>query len=325
MNETQLREQYEKQKPSYASWGNIVAQHILTELSRKDYDISAFIKVPSDPRVKETNSFIEKALYRSKNYQNPLLDITDKVGVRFVVLNLYDIEIIKEIINSTKEWDISLDRDFEEEKKSKPELFTYQSVHYIVRNRSIFNYNGYNIETGTPCEIQIRTLLQHAYAELSHDIVYKKTDEVPSRVKRKFARSMALIEATDELFKEVQELVNYEDAQFKDFISNMKLYTSTSNYSEKLNKYIYDAYKPLLQEESITAIDIKHFISDHSFLQTKVKGADELILIRKQPITYLIYYLIEKYRNQVVSLWPLSEVELQPLFIDMGKSIEQYI
>lgn len=325
MNEVQLREQFEILKPVYASWGNMVVQQILTKLSQKNYDICSFIKVPSEPRIKETNSFIEKALYRSKNYKNPLLDITDKVGVRFVVLNLCDIEIIKEIIDGMEEWDISLDRDFEEEKRSKPELFTYQSVHYIVRNRKACNYCGIDIESGTPCEIQIRTLLQHAYAELSHDIAYKKADDIPSYVKRKFARSMALIEATDELFKEVQELVNYEDAQFKDFISIMQPYTSISNYSEKLNRYIFDSYKSLLQEKSVTSIDIRQFISDHSFLQTKVKGTDELVLIRRQPITYLIYFLIEKYRNQVVRLWPLSEVELQPLFIDMGKSIEQYI
>ena len=40
-------------------------------------------------------------------------------------------------------------------------------------------YNGHTIEKDTPCEIQIRTLEQHAYAELSHDYVYKKESGQP--------------------------------------------------------------------------------------------------------------------------------------------------
>lgn len=325
MDELKLREEFELRKPQYSYWGKIVAEEILKRLTQQGKNVETFIKIPPNPRVKETNSFIEKALYRSKNYKNPLNDITDKVGVRFVVLNLCDIKIIKDIIDHIDGWEVSLDRDFEDEKKLKPELFTYQSVHYIVRNQSAYHDGEVIIEERTPCEIQIRTLLQHAYAELSHDIAYKKTEDIPSEVKRKFARSMALIEATDELFREVQELVDYEDAQFKDFINSMRPYTSASVYNEKLNKYIYDSFKSLLHEKEITAIDIIQFLSRNAFLQTKVKNSEELALLRRQPVTYLLYFLIEKYRNQVVRMWPLSETELQPLFVDMGKSIEQYI
>lgn len=324
MNEIQLREEYERSKPQYAKWGDIVANRILKELADAGYDYKMLIKIPPLPRVKETKSFIEKALYRSKHYTDPLVNISDKVGVRFVVLNLCDIEIVKRIIDNIGEWEISLDRDFEEEKRLKPELFTYQSVHYIVRNKIDVNDEGISIKAKTSCEIQIRTLLQHAYAELSHDIVYKKVDNIQPEIKRKFARSMALIEATDELFKEVQEMVDYDDTQFKELVSRLLPYTSVSDYSQNLNRYIYDAYKMLLQSNSITASDILHFIIKHSFLQEKVKDSDELGLIRKQPITYLIYFLIEEYRNQVISSWPLSNQELQPLFADMGKSIEQY-
>nr|WP_249804714.1 MULTISPECIES: hypothetical protein [unclassified Bradyrhizobium] len=54
-----------------------------------------------------------------------------------------------------------------------PYEFRYQSVHYIVRSRGDQKLDGQNITAGTPCEVQIRTLLQHAHSELTHDTIYK--------------------------------------------------------------------------------------------------------------------------------------------------------
>lgn len=287
------------------------------------YDLTSFIKIfPVTPRVKDTNSFIDKALYRAKTYSNPICDITDKVGVRFVVLNLDEIDIIKNIIDSTIEWEVSKDRDFENERDDKPELFTYQSVHYVVKNRKAFTIDDIAVNINTPCEIQIRTLLQHAYAELSHDIAYKKAEDISSQMKRKFARSMALIEATDELFKEVCDMVNTEEASFKEYLSTMKPFAISDDYVENLNKFIFSAYKPLMQRYNISAIDIKEFIFEKHFLQGKVKKQDGNPLLRRQPITYLVYYLISKYKHQVIESWPLTQMELQPLFNDMGVGFE---
>ena len=68
------------------------------------------------------------------------------------------------MIESADIWEWSKDVDYEELKREHPEIFDYQSIHYIVRNSEQFIYSGIVIQKGIPCEIQIRTLEQHAYA-----------------------------------------------------------------------------------------------------------------------------------------------------------------
>jgi len=52
----------------------------------------------------------------------------------------------------------------------------------------------------TTCEVQVRTLLQRAYAELSHDTSYKPSVTLEGDVRLQIARAPALVETTDEIF-----------------------------------------------------------------------------------------------------------------------------
>lgn len=322
MNEKELLNKYELDKPCLEAWGEYLINCIQQKIVGKGFEPKDLLKIfPISPRIKEDKSFIEKALYRNKNYEDPYNNITDKVGVRFVVLTVKDINIIKQIIKDFSDWNISEDRDFITERDKKPEMFTYQSVHYVVRNNNEIQYNNLTIKANTPCEIQVRTLLQHAYAELSHDIIYKTTEQISPDMRRKFARSMAFIEATDELFMEVQEMVNDEYTLFNDFIKIIKPFTISSFYVDKLNKLVFQAYKPFLEKQNINFSDILKFIDEKAFLKDKVQS-ETFVLMRNQPVSYLLYYIISKFRHQAIEYFPLDEKELQPLYNDLGQSIE---
>ncbi|MCC2018497.1 hypothetical protein QM121_09360 [Enterobacter hormaechei] len=74
------------------------------------------------------------------------------------------------------------------------------------------------------CEVQVRTLLQHAYAELVHDSVYKPVGIVPKSAERHIARSMALMETTDDLFCSTMKLLyetNVERNKFNNSLSEL--------------------------------------------------------------------------------------------------------
>ncbi|RWP54341.1 MAG: hypothetical protein EOR07_34055 [Mesorhizobium sp.] len=43
----------------------------------------------------------------------------------------------------------------------------------MVRSKDELTFDGETIAAGTPCEIQVRTILQHAYSQLTHDTIYK--------------------------------------------------------------------------------------------------------------------------------------------------------
>lgn len=154
-------------------------------------------------------------LRRGKSYQRPLEEITDRVGVRFIVLLLSELKLVQEVIETAELWVFEKARDFEAERLERPHHFDYQSVHYIVRPRKPFDSVGVVVPAGTPCEVQVRTLLQHAYAELAHDLTYKPSLAVDREVSRKVAKSMALMETTDEIFVQAHEKVEAASAELR--------------------------------------------------------------------------------------------------------------
>lgn len=321
MNQTEFREKFESEKPLYNAWGYYAQSRILNELSRQ-VDLQTFIKVKSEPRVKETNSLIQKAFYRDKNYKDPYNDITDKVGIRFVVLLNDDIRTVCTTLESITDWTYSEDRNYEDERLKNPELFTYQSVHYVIRSKPGLVYEGIDIPPGLPCEVQIRTLLQHAYSELTHDTVYKSKTKSKPEVHRKIARSMALIEAADELFGEVNNMLNAKDTLFESLMSHLRLAYSKiaePDYVKELNMFIFDAYQEVM--DSIDIDDINRFLLNKPVIAELVRKNFDSSLLHRQPIILFLYYFITRRRNKALNLWPLTEKEIEPLYTDLGISI----
>lgn len=320
MNIEEFIIKYNSEKEMFMNYGVYIKETIINNLMEQYNHLDTIIKIPVEPRVKQIDSLLAKAFYRGKNYKDPYQDITDKVGIRFVVLTIEQIGIIKSIIEKHNEWMFSEDVDFERNKDEAPELFTYQSVHYIVRAKADIRFSENIILKNTPCEIQIRTLLQHAYAELSHDTVYKKNKDINPKIKRKMARSMALIEATDELFKEVQNLLLLEDEKYTSFINKALQYSKFNDMTDNLNRYIYHALEPIVLSNSIDESCIDNIIKSKPYIIKTVEEKKNYSIIYRQPIVYLLYYLINNSRYNTMDLWPLSDDVIEPLFIDLGIS-----
>jgi putative GTP pyrophosphokinase len=333
MNEQHFKEKYESEKNIFEAWGNFVNTEILNSLVKANdglIDINLFLKIPSSPRVKNTESIISKAFYRGKQYHDPYTEITDKVGIRYVVLLQKDIKTICEIVENFPQWKHSKDRDFEAERVEKPFTFDYQSVHYIVYCQSPQKYDRILIPKDTPCEIQIRTLLQHAYTELTHDTIYKPKAVANPSVLRLVGKSMALIETTDGIFEDVSQILEASIMNSGGILEElMKIYeefTSSSiraSYEKKLNSFLLDALSDVLADLQIG--DIKKFLfedENNSFLKKIILDRQNSLLLYKQPVVILLYYLIKKKRFQLRNVWPLSDDEIRPLFTDMGISFD---
>lgn len=80
--------------------------------------------------------------------------------------------------------------------------FGYQSVHYLVKmHPSRIRLPEYARFEGLTFEIQIRTLLQHAWAEMEHDIQYKSATVIPSTIRRRFIALAGMLEMADREFE----------------------------------------------------------------------------------------------------------------------------
>ena len=326
ITELEFSKRYVSEIPIFKAWGKFVNDQIKKSLIRELGEVekvNLFLKIPPEPRTKDINSIISKAYYRNKNYTDAYNDITDKVGVRYVVLLVKDINIISNIIVKCPLWKNSKDRDFEEEKLKNPLVFDYQSVHYIVTNVNEFIVDGLIIPVDTPCEIQIRTILQHAYAELTHDTIYKPKTKATPDIQRLIAKSMALIETTDDIFSNVEEELRKSDKEFNNVIEKLEgLYKvfAPEDFEKNMNLFILDAYRDLLNK--IDLKDVDKFIRETKSLQGIINKKRNELLLYRQPIVLLLMYLVVHQRNDCKNLWPLTDFELRPLFTDLGVAYE---
>ncbi len=203
MNATAFGAYLDERRSSLTSYGQYVIEAVTASLrgDLTEVKFKSLLKVPPTFRVKDSASAIQKITL--KGYKDPMAELTDVVGVRFVVLLESDIGLVeKAIINCNGDWTPRKDRFPLFEIKESPEAFQYQSTHFVIRLNQDITIDGNLLHADTPCEVQIRTLVQHAYAEFVHDRVYKPGKYVPSSVRRLVARAMAMLESTDLIFSE---------------------------------------------------------------------------------------------------------------------------
>lgn len=161
------------------------------------------IRVASiDGRVKGHDSLAEKLVRPGKEYSK-LADVTDVVGVRVVTFFEDDVDRVARVI----------DREFKlipehcnDRRKSEPDRFGYKSLHYVCElseaRQNLLENGSFR---GRPIEVQIRSLLQHAWAEIEHDLGYKGAVVLPPDIKRQLSRVAGLLEIADRDFREVRD------------------------------------------------------------------------------------------------------------------------
>ena len=325
MTESELVSLWEADKTIYAEWGDCVSHHILgnIDLSLGEEYRQKFLQIVSAPRLKETSSLVDKAFYRRKNYVNPYLDIKDKVGVRFVVLHTKHLQELNDYISKPELWRIQQDRDYVETRERAPEFFGYEAIHYIVEPINDLEWNGTLIPAGTPCEVQLKTILQHAYSELAHDTIYKPQTEVTAKAKRYCAKAMALIEATDDYFLTViEEIEKAEDAMSSTakqlgslYQGLLKLHPEPGRFNEELIL----AYADLLNEDWFK--DISSFYNSRPWLVQQIKTEVPYRHLVRQPAVLMVLYFISTQKITAQSKWPDTDRNLEPLYALLGENM----
>ncbi len=325
MNEDEFKKKWETDKPIYRAWGEYVVKSISQELENKGKNLDAFLKTPAKYRLKEENSLIDKAFYRpGKNYSDPYNQIEDKVGVRFIVLLLSDIKEICDVIQESDNWSFDACKHFDEDKEKDPLLFTYQSVHYILRPKEEIDLNGVKVPKSTTCEFQIRTLLQHAHAELTHDAIYKAKRTVQPIVHRTVAKSMALIETTDDFFTSVTKQLNYGALEKYGIVERLDgLYltlTGIKPYSQKSSIVIWDVFEKFIDENLID--NIQKLINDpkYNVLPDIIKSRYPKNSFYQQGVILFIYWMLIAKKRRLLKDWPFQRELLEPFAVDLGVS-----
>ena len=192
MKSLEIIKDYERQRPSYIVFSNRVEGLLKILLSSNSIQYHSI-----DNRCKTLDSFSRK-VQSKKNYSD-LLSVTDLAGVRIITNYAEDVDRIAKLVIG--EFDIDIDNSIDKRLEIDSDKFGYISLHYVVSLKETRTALGeYAAFAGMKVEIQIRSILQHAWAEIEHDIGYKSAIEVPRPIRRKFSMLAGLLELADQEF-----------------------------------------------------------------------------------------------------------------------------
>lgn len=195
-----LVREFESEQPVYYAFGRKLVE-LLQEALGEIHLHSIYF------RVKDLERLDEKLSRSGKRYVR-LVDVTDLLGVRVVTYFADDIDRVAQVIE--QEFAVDQTRSVDKRTTMEADRFGYLSVHKVVQlseqRTSLPEYKRFE---GLFAEIQIRSILQHAWAEIEHDLGYL-AEELPVHLRRKFSILSGMLELVDEEFKRLRdELANH--------------------------------------------------------------------------------------------------------------------
>jgi putative GTP pyrophosphokinase len=208
MNTREIIEEYKLKEKLYKDFSKKI-ENILGELIEAQR-----IEIHStSSRAKLINSLEKKisikATSECNRYKN-LSEITDLAGIRIITYYEKETCDIEKLIRA--EFDVDLNNSMDKGAMLDPDRFGYLSKHFVVRlNKKRLDLLELSRFQELFAEIQVRTILQHAWAENEHNLGYKNASVVPKQIKRRFARIAGLLEIADDEFSRIRkELSEYK-------------------------------------------------------------------------------------------------------------------
>lgn len=216
-NKTAVLTQYDQQRKKYERFAREVEHQLRCILEEEGIVCNAITS-----RVKERDSLTQKIDVKSDKYKS-LSEVTDIAGIRIITYYDSDVERAAKIVE--REFCVDKENSINKREALGPEKFGYCSVHYVVSMNEdrlkLPENRGY---AGIKCEIQIRTVLQHAWAEIEHDLGYKSEIDIPKDIRRSFSRLAGLLEVADKEFQEIREFLETYRAKVEAEISEKSDY-----------------------------------------------------------------------------------------------------
>ncbi|AEV37251.1 protein containing RelA/SpoT domain [Pseudovibrio sp. FO-BEG1] len=193
-------------------------------------------------RTKDKASCVEKAA--RKSYQNPRNEMTDISGVRIVLFFESDIDRVCKLVE--EHFAVDYDNSLNKQDLLSTNEVGYRSVHFVCdigeTRHDLPEYSGLK---KLKFEFQVRTVLQHAWAEMAHDRSYKFSGKLPQHLERELYLLSGLLESADKGFDRLSREIDAYQKEVSEATSHGILeipitYTSLLEYFKswaKANSY----------------------------------------------------------------------------------------
>ncbi|EGW37927.1 RelA/SpoT domain-containing protein [Desulfosporosinus sp. OT] len=166
-NSADIIAKFDQVYPVYSDFTNVTENLLKGILQLKGINVHSITS-----RVKSRESLKRKANREDDKYTK-LEDITDLAGIRIITYFADQVDLIASFVE--EEFEVDRSNSVDKRELIDPEKFGYLSLHYVVKlppfRLQLIEYQRFK---DCKLEIQIRSILQHTWAEIEHDLGYKK-------------------------------------------------------------------------------------------------------------------------------------------------------
>jgi ppGpp synthetase/RelA/SpoT-type nucleotidyltranferase len=164
-------------------------------------------------RVKNLDGALEKI--GRKQYSDPSEQLTDLSGIRVITYLEQQVEAISKVVRDL--FDVDELNSLDRAEILGGDKVGYRSTHFVCsvgkKRESLPEYESLG---NLRFEIQVRTVLQHAWAELAHDRSFKFGATLPIKIQRKLNLYAGMLEIVDSSFDEISKEID----RYKQFLDS---------------------------------------------------------------------------------------------------------
>ena len=218
MHGEMILEEYREHLPMYNEMTEVITGRIEETLSA-----SGIIVAGVEHRVKTERSLAGKLELKGSKYPD-IFSITDIVGIRVITFYADDVDKVASLLE--KYFEIDWENSVDKRKLHEIDSFGYLSLHYICRipESNLVSKKWPDLNK-VRFEVQMRTVLQHAWANMNHDTGYKSGVEVPKSYLRRLSRLAGILEMVDDEFGRIRTEIN-------DYRRNIQSLVASGNLDE---------------------------------------------------------------------------------------------
>lgn len=193
-----ILEEYREKIPLFERIRSIAVEQL-----QQCLDENKIIVASINSRIKTEESLTGKLELKGYKYRK-LNDITDIVGIRVVTFFNDEVDIISAL--AEKQFEIDWENTVDKRKMMEIDRFGYMSLHYICRlPKKLCDGLKMPELNEVRFELQMRSALQHVWANMYHDMGYKTDVEIPREYQRNMSRLAGMLELADEQFSNIRK------------------------------------------------------------------------------------------------------------------------
>jgi len=184
-------------------------------------------------RAKTIDSYRKK----TEKYRNPRSEIFDMAGIRVVTYVDSDAKRVHEIIKET--FALHPEHSIDKGEELGIDRMGYRSIHCVgTLGRERVKLPENRVFKDIFFEVQIRTILQHAWAEFEHDRNYKFRGVLPKETRRRLSTLAGSLEVIDREFDDIARTIKAyaEDVAKKTELGKLNVPIDSTSLKEYLKK-----------------------------------------------------------------------------------------